>query len=214
MKQTPLHIADSQRRRSRTTRWLHLLLAAVIVHQMIMSAVMQVPNAQHHRLGNVWWKFHEYGGLGSFVILLLFWIWSVRRSASETGFGDWFPWFSVEKRAALWRDIGTYVRAARRLHLPAPGTTTPLAAMVQGLGLLLVSFMATSGTLTWISFNLGGDWPSRLHWIKQLHGELGNVVWYYLALHAGAAIAHECFGHRVLKPMAPLDDQSPTGPWG
>lgn len=206
MELTPPSIAISQRFRSRTTRWLHLLLAAVIVHQMVMSAVMQVPDPKRGHPGNVWWHFHEYGGLTAFLILLLFWLWSIRRSVGETGFGDWFPWFFTDRRVALWRDVGNYLHAARRLHLPVPGASTPLAAMVQGLGLLLVSFMATSGTLIWISLNLGGDWPARLHWIKQLHGALGNVVWYYLAIHAGAAIAHEFFGHRVLKPMSPLED--------
>jgi len=75
--------------------------------------------------------------------------------------------------------------------------------MVQGIGLLLVTVMSASGCLIWLSLQFGGDWPARLHWIKQLHGTLGNVVWYYLAIHAGAAIVHECFGHRVLKPMVP-----------
>ena len=202
---TSMQSSQGTRRRSVTTRWLHVLLAVVIVHQMVMSAIMQVPNPKRGHPGNVWWEFHEYGGLTSFAILLMFWIWSVRRNASETGFGDWFPWFSGEKRAALWRDIGDYLRAARRLRLPAPGSATPLAAMVQGLGLLLVTIMSTSGTLLWIGVNLGGDWPARVHWLKELHGALGNVVWYYLAIHAGAAIVHEFFGHRVLKPMSPLE---------
>lgn len=203
MKPTPPNIATKQRPRSRTTRWLHLLVAAVVVHQMIMSTLMQVPNVQHHRVGNVWWEFHEYGGLSSFVILLAFWLWSIKRSAAETGFGDWFPWFSADRRAALWCDIGDYLRAARKLRLPTPGAATPLAAMVQGLGLLLVTVMSISGCLIWLSLQLGGDWPVRLHWIKQLHGTLGNVVWYYLAIHAGAAVMHEFFGHHVLKPMLP-----------
>lgn len=203
MNPLPTDIAIGLRHRSRTTRWLHLLLAALVIHQMIMSAVMRVPNAQHHRVGNLWWLFHQAGGLGCFIVLLAFWLWSIIRSVDETGFGAWFPWFSADRRAALWRDTVDYLRAARQLRLPAPGATTPLAAMVQGLGLLLVTVMSTSGCLIWLGLQLGGDWPVRLHWIKQLHGTLGNVVWYYLAVHAGAAIAHEYFGHRVLKPMVP-----------
>lgn len=107
---------------------------------------MQVPNAQHHHAGNLWWQFHEADGLICFVILLLFW------------------------------------------------------------GLLLVSVLAATGTLFWIGAQLGGDWPARVHWARQLHGALGNLVWYYLALHAGAAVIYEFFGHRVLRPMVPLDD--------
>lgn len=77
--------------RSRLTRWLHLLLAVAIVHQMVMSTIMQLPNAAHGRPGNIWWPFHKFGGLTTFVILLLFWLWSFKRSAAETGFGAWFP---------------------------------------------------------------------------------------------------------------------------
>jgi len=121
----PTSSNTNRRRRSRTTRWLHLLVAAVIVHQMIMSALMQVPNAQRHRLGNLWWHFHEYGGLISFLILLAFWLWSIKRSSGETGFGDWFPWFSADSRTALWRDIGDYLRAARSAQRASCGCRRP-----------------------------------------------------------------------------------------
>lgn len=206
MKPKPPDPTVGLRRRSRTTRWLHLLLATLVVHQMIMSTLMQVPNAQHHRAGNLWWQFHEVGGLSCFVILLLFWVWSMARGARETRFGDWFPWFSSDSRAALWHDVGDYLRTAMRLRLPVPGAATPLASAVQGIGLLLVSVLAATGTLFWVGAQLGGDWPARVHWARQLHGALGNLVWYYLTLHAGAAVIHVFFGHRVLKPMAPLGD--------
>jgi len=204
MSATPANAVPAQRARSRRTRWLHLLLAAVIVHQMVMSAIMQIPNPRRGHPGNVWWDFHQYGGLTSFVILLAFWVWSLRRSAAETGFGDWFPWFSAARLRALWRDVTDYAVAIRRRRLPQPGVVTPLASMVQGLGLLLVTFMSVSGTLLWIAARLGGDWPSRAHALANLHGTLGNVVWYYLGIHAGAAVAHEFFGHRLLRPMSPL----------
>ena len=202
------HIEPIQAR-SRITRWVHLLLALIIVHQMVMSAVMQVPNLERGRSGNLWWSFHEYGGLGAFLIVLLFWGWSVVRDGRETGCGEWFPWFSAARRYALWQDICSYFRAALQLRLPAPESSTALPAAIQGIGLLLVTVLAASGTLFWLGGELGGGWPARFRWVEELHGALGNLVWYYLSVHVGAALIHEFFGHRILKPMSPFSRQSP-----
>lgn len=190
--------------RSRVRRWLHLLLAAVIVHQMVVSAVMEVPNPKHGHPGNLWWSFHEYGGLVAFAVVFLFWAASLVRTAAVTGPGAWFPWWSPIRLKALRDDAAGYLRAALRGRLPAPDDASPLAAAVQGLGLLLVSVMALTGTLWWLGRQLGGAWPTLGHWMIEIHGTLGNLVWYYLALHVGATLLHELFGHRVLRPMSPV----------
>lgn len=198
-------MATPTRTRNRATRWLHLLLAALIVHQMVMSAVMELPNPRRGHPGNLWWSFHEYGGLLTFSAIFLFWVLRVARQAGTTAWGEWFPWFSKVRLQALGQDILRYLHDGVRLRMPDPEGSNALPAAVQGVGLLLVSILAVTGTLWWLGRQLGGAWPARVHDLIEIHGVLGDAVWFYLALHVGAALLHEFFGHRILRTIAPTE---------
>lgn len=198
-------MATLTRTHNRATRWLHLSLAVLIVHQMVMSAVMQIPNPRRGHPGNLWWSFHEYGGLLTFSAVFLFWVFRVTRCASTTAWGEWFPWFSKIRRQAFGQDVQRYLQAAIHFRMADPEDSNALPAAVQGAGLLLVSILAATGTFWWIGKEFGGTWRNLAHVLIRIHGALGDVVWYYLALHVGAALLHEFFGHRVLRTIAPME---------
>ena len=67
-----------------TTRLLHLILAAAIIHQLFGSYVMHSPRPSG-RQGNFAFSLHEFVGLASVAILALFWLWIVVRR-KEHGF--------------------------------------------------------------------------------------------------------------------------------
>ena len=196
--------------RNHLTRWMHLFLAVLIVHQMVMSAVMEVPNPRRGHLGNLWWSFHEYGGLLTFSVVFLFWVFRITRQVGTTAWGEWFPWFSRARLRALWQDVLRYLHEAVHFRMAQPEESNALPAAVQGVGLLLVSILTATGTFWWISKGLGGTWQSLAHVLIRVHGILGDLVWYYLALHIGAALLHEFFGHRVLRTIAPIEGNHST----
>lgn len=193
------------RTRNRTTRWIHLLLAVLIIHQMVMSAVMEIPSPRRGHPGNLWWSFHEYGGLLTFSAVFLFWVLQITRRVGTTALEEWFPWFSRAHLQALKQDVLRYLHEVIRLRMPDPEESNALPAAVQGFGLLLVSVLAITGTLWWIGNQLGGTWLAFTRDLIEIHGVLGDMVWYYLALHVGAALLHEFFGHRILRTMSPLE---------
>lgn len=190
--------------RSRITKWIHLLLAVLIVNQMVMSLVMEPPNPRRGHAGNLWWFIHEYGGLVTFIAVCSFWAWGIVRRSGETPVSDWFPWFCARRREALVEDIVRHVHAILRWRLPDPESGSALPAAIQGLGLLLISALAVTGSAWWVTHQIFGV-TRAVHWLIKIHAIFGNLVWFYLGLHVGAALLHEFYGHRLLRTMSPLE---------
>jgi len=89
-------------RHSLTTRLLHLLLAAAILCQLADSQLMRVPRPGRPTpvgLEAAAFSVHEYVGLASLAIVVLFWLWLLLRRA-ETDPGALFPWLSARRPAA------------------------------------------------------------------------------------------------------------------
>ena len=175
-------------RHNLTTRFFHGALALAIVTQLITSLAMEGPDEES--AGDALFQLHRYAGLTAMALALGFWLVILGRRQG-TSFGALFPWFSGTRRAAVFRDIGHYLKALTRLHLPEPDVDGPLSSAVHGLGLLLMTAMALSGTLYFIQVNLGlhspepDDMPVML-----VHFALGNLVWVYLIAHASLAVLH------------------------
>ncbi len=122
-------------RHSLTSRFLHLLLAAAILCQLANSQLMRVPRPGRPTPVGVEaaaFSVHEYVGLASLAIVVLFWLWLLIRRA-ETDAGVLFPWFSARRLALLRDDIAEHLRCARRLRLPDPAATSGLASFARGV---------------------------------------------------------------------------------
>src|SRR5436305_14613872 len=107
-------------RHSLTSRFLHFLLAAAILCQLAASQLMRVPRPNRPPptgLEAAAFSVHEYVGLVSLAIVVLFWLWLLIRRA-ETDAGALFPWFSARRLALLRDDIVEHLRRARQLRLP------------------------------------------------------------------------------------------------
>ena len=180
------------------TRLLHAVLAVAVLHQLVVSIWMQAPRP--HRPENFAFELHEYGGLATFGIVLTFWIWVFWRRA-DTAPGALFPWFSQARRVAFIEDLRTALQGLRQLRLPEAVPQSPLANAVDGLGLLAVLAVATSGTGWWL---LETASPAAADLIREVHHALSTLVWIFLVGHAGIALLHELTGHPVLRRMFPF----------
>jgi cytochrome b561 len=182
----------------RFTRMLHVFLAVGIVAQLLVSEWMHHPKPD--KPGNFLFEVHQYLGMTLLGLLILHWLWSFVRGG-VVPLAQVFPWFSRDRRKALGADIRLYAQQMLKLNLPDASEPSPLAGAIQGIGLVVASIMALTGTL--IYFNVGANWTFApwLGFVKEIHEFLGPVMWAYLAVHAGAAVVHQLFGHRLITDM-------------
>lgn len=180
-------------KRSMFTKIVHGLLLIAVVHQLAVSLLMEGPRPG--RPADVFFTLHEYGGYSAFVVLSIFWLWSVVRRG-ETQLGALFPWFSSDRVKAVAADLRLHAIEFRRKRLPA-ADDRPLASAIHGLGLMTVTLMAITGILP----ATGLVSTAAAQWLISTHKLFANLMWAYLIAHAGLAMVHELVGERVLPKM-------------
>lgn len=182
----------------RFTRLLHLLIAAGITIQMLLTLVMVHPKPG--REANVFFEVHEILGVGLLGALVVHWLWSfVRRGPVPVA--QLFPWFSGERLQAVKDDAASYLRHLTDLSLPSAEEPSPLAGAIQGIGLVVATLLAITGTVILVYAVPGQKMVGWLHDVKEVHEALGPLMWGYLALHVGAGMLHQAAGHGVIGPM-------------
>ena len=184
---------------NRATRLLHAGLALAIVSQLLTSLAMQGPDDV--QAGDILFQVHRYSGLAATVLAFGLWLTILLRSRG-TEFGALIPWFSGRRLSALWQDVKVHGRAALKLRLPEHDPQAALPSAIHGLGLLLISAMATSGAVYFVQVALGlhSAEPDGML-AMTVHLALGNLVWAYLIAHAGLAVLHHLLRSMSLSTM-------------
>jgi hypothetical protein len=98
------------------TRVLHLLVAAGVTMQMLISQVMVYPKPG--RLPNSWYEIHETVGIGLLAAVSIYWLWIIARTLTRGEAMRLFPWFSPHLLGDLRDDVVETAQAALRLRLP------------------------------------------------------------------------------------------------
>lgn len=191
--------------RSITTRILHFLLLAIVIHQLIGSNFIERPLPGE--APELPYQLHTWVGIAGFIAVFAFWIWSLIRRG-ETSFSALIPWFSSAHRQALSADIRKHMRLLSAFRLP-DDDHGGLSSAVHGLGLLVVTAMATTGTLYYFVF----QGTSLGRFILEVHETLSALMWAYLIGHAALAVIHHLIGHPIFARMFwPLSDRSRSSP--
>ncbi|GBL46449.1 hypothetical protein SFMTTN_2263 [Sulfuriferula multivorans] len=183
---------------SRTTRILHSLIALTITFQLIVSLVMEHPANKRpmSQAGAFWFEWHEWVGLAAMAVLLVSWIYRLANFKRE-GQGQLFPWTNAAGRKALTTETGHFLT----LKWKALADTGPLAGTIHGLGLLIATAMAVTGSILYI-----GLWPDdvvtpNVHTMMEVHSTLATVMWIYLYGHVIIALWHQFAGHASIAKM-------------
>lgn len=138
---------------------------------------------------------HEFVGLATLGLIVLFWLNLMLRQVG-TDVGALFPWFSAQRRAALLAHAKVQLGSLARLRLPPYIEGSALASAVHGLGLLLITLMASTGAAWWL---LGSSPAGNI--FKEIHESFANFVWVFLIAHAGLAVLHHLRGEASLSHM-------------
>lgn len=186
---------DDVPKHSRTTKLFHAGLALTIIAQLASSQFMDPDE------GGDWiFQVHQYSGLIATVMVVGLWITTMAR-VRGTPLSMLVPWFSGARLSALWDDIKLHLSSLKRLQMPHYVAHAPFAAAVHGLGLLLMTAMAASGTLYYFVTTGDPDGPGLVHLAMLVHTTLANLVWAYLIAHAGVAFIHHFTQHMSLSEM-------------
>ena len=169
------------------TRIAHIGLALSVLTQLATSQVMKP--AEHGHAGNTFFTLHEYAGLAAFLFVLGFWAAATFRCRG-TEWGLLLPWLSGKRLAALWADAKAHLRSLARFRIPHYEPRSPFASAVHGLGLLLMTAMASTGTVYYF-INAGDpDAGGLVGLVIFVHTSLANLVWAYLVGHGALALIH------------------------
>lgn len=175
------------------TKLLHGVLALGVTFQLFVSLIMQVPRPGRTpaAMGLLWFHMHEWIGLATVAVIAVHWIYSAS-FAADAGFAHLFPW-SRAGRAAVRRDIRTLLAG----RLPE-GTGAGIAGLAHGFGLLVVSAMAISGLMLFLTFGHG---DAVAHKAAFLHSAVANFAWAYWYGHVGMALVHAARRDGVVRGM-------------
>lgn len=188
--------------RTLTTKLIHGSLLLAVTWQLLGSNLMERPRATTP--GNFFYEVHEWIGLATLAIVLVFWLWTALRRR-ETRLGALLPWFTAVGWRAVAADARAHWASLRALKLPDPVDDTPLASAVHGLGLLTALAMGASGGLLFLQTVPGGL-------VLEVHKIISNLMWAYVVAHAGLAVVHQLAGHGTLRRMLARDGGTRPGP--
>lgn len=188
----PGHPAHRHVMRSVATRVIHLLLLLSVVHQLVSSQFIERPFPGEP---NSWtFDLHQYVGLASLAVLAAFWGWVMIRRG-ETRLGRLLPWFSKARCRDVMSDGLTQLRRLGRGRAPDDADGA-LSSAVHGLGLLVVTAMAVSGTVYFLA-----DGTAWAHDAMAIHKLLAKATYAYLFGHAGLALLHHFLGSDIFSRM-------------
>ncbi|MGR3572684.1 cytochrome b/b6 domain-containing protein [Brevirhabdus sp.] len=191
---------------SRLTRLAHMGLALAVILQLLTSLVMVAPAPDAN--GNWYFEVHEYSGLTAFAFMLLFWFAVLWRNKGTT-WGRLLPWFSAARLKDVWQDTKLYFKCLKRFRLPEYEPSQPLPSAVHGLGLLLITAMAVSGTTYYFVNNGNPDAGGLVGVVMFVHLTLANLVWAYLIGHSSLAVLHHFTQDMSLTEMWSLKKDVP-----
>ncbi|PWW04042.1 cytochrome b561-like protein [Hoeflea marina] len=180
------------------TRLAHASLATAIILQLASSQFMRHPRGATP--GDWLFSVHEYVGLFALLAAFGFWLaMAARRRGISAGL--LFPWLSGSRIGAVWTDIKIHLRSLMKLRLPPYEDDAPLASAVHGLGLLLMTFMALTGTIYFIGELNDATQSAFVRLDKEAHELFANLVWAYLIGHAALAVLHHYLSNLSLGEM-------------
>ncbi|MEC9196718.1 MAG: cytochrome b/b6 domain-containing protein [Pseudomonadota bacterium] len=195
-------------RHSGLTRLAHGALALAIITQLASSQFM-IPE-EPGKVANSAFEVHEYGGLAAFAFMLVFWLALTTRQFG-TAPATLFPWFSGDRLSALWADTKSHAASIMRLKVPPYEPASALAGAIHGLGLIIATLMAASGTLYYFVNAGDPDGGGLVALAMNVHRTFGNLAWAYLILHATTGVIYHYASDMSLRDMWSVRGHSQKG---
>jgi cytochrome b561 len=186
------------------TKILHWLIASMILVQLLSEEFMKRPKPGRIRTDEqeLFFEIHEWFGVILLVVVLLRFVFVIGRN-------EWsklFPWITAEGCKGMVAELKE-VPGWLLGKLRDAGEEDYLAKTVHGLGLLLALALGMTGTVLFAGMNPDGSMGDVVHFFKETHEVLGELLWIYMIGHISMALLHQLMGHRSLQRIFSLKDQ-------
>lgn len=138
---------------------------------------------------------HSWLGIALAAALALRILWGIS-GPRHARFSQWVPC-----TAARLKLVGEDLFGLLALRLPRRPAHQGLAGLVQVFGLAAFAWMALTGLPLYFFSMPEGQESGVLGVLEDLHEAGEGLIWGYLALHVGAALAHALAGHDEWRDM-------------
>lgn len=169
------------------SRLIHLVLAGAGVGAALTGELAED--------GGFGFSLHAWLGIALAAALALRVAWGAAGPAAAR-FSHWVPY-----TAARLRLVGEDLLGLLALRLPRRPAHQGLAGLVQAFGLAAFAWMALTGLPLYFLESPGEDAGGLWGALEELHEAGEGLVWVYLGLHVGAAVAHGLAGHGEWREM-------------
>jgi cytochrome b561 len=181
------------------TRLTHLLIAVLIIGQLFSIYAIE-EKFFTAPIRTFLWSVHKYGGITVFFVLFSFWIHILKRHQG-TSITELFPWVSLTALKNLIKDIIVYFKQMIQFKIPEHTTPSPLASAIHGVGIIIMSIMATTGVHRYIVYEFSITKTPLIKYISSLHHVFADYAWIYLGLHVSVALINHLFNKQKLSAM-------------
>ncbi len=185
---------------NRTARLLHLAIMLTILMQLISEQLMKVPKPGESvtSIEAMFLNLHEWNG---FIVLALVVFYLMYLSDSSDDWKRLFPWLCTSGWKGLWQEIRYDILGWLKGHLKEPTEAHYIAGTVHGLGILLAIALGSTGIMIFMGLTSSGEMNEEIKLLRELHEDLGTLMWIYIFGHAGMALLHQLKGHNTLREM-------------
>ena len=181
------------------TRLLHSIFAILIIIQLF--SIYAIDNRFFTKpIRTFLFDIHKYGGLVTFAVLFLFWIFAFKRHQG-TPVSELFPWLSRKALCDLLSDIIHHMKSILKFEMPVHTNPAPLASAIHGLGVIIMSVMATTGVHRFIVYQFSIEKTPIIKFFSGLHHVFADYAWIYLILHVSVAIINHISKRQALSEM-------------
>ncbi|MFT6084697.1 MAG: cytochrome b561 [Dasania sp.] len=181
------------------TRLLHSIIALLIIVQL--ATIFFIDNQFFSKsISTNLFAIHKYSGITSFVILFLFWVTLFKRHQG-TSVQKLFPWFSLSALKNFKDAFTQSLSLAWQRKMPNHAITSPLSSAFHGLGIIIMSIMATTGVFRFIVYEYAITKTPLVEFIRSLHHVFGDYAWIYLGIHAAMALINHITRTQKLSDM-------------
>jgi cytochrome b561 len=193
---------------NRTTRLLHLTIMLSVLLQLLSEQLMKVPKPGEsvQTYEAIFLNLHEWNG---FVVLGLAVFYIMYLTDDSDDWKRLFPWASTSGCKGLWQEIRHDMPGWLTGQLKTPDEAHHIAGTVHGLGILLAIALGSTGIMIFMGLESSGEMNEDIKLLRELHSDLGTLMWFYIFGHAGMAIMHHVKGHSLLREMFSLKADKP-----
>lgn len=171
---------------------LHFAFASCVIIQLLSSLEMRRPYRGHDitTFEATAFRIHSYSGVTATLLVLAYWFWIIFYSRQTLK--HLFPFLSHEGLKEILSDLIGLLH----FKLPNAALAGGLPGFVQGLGLLLVSFVGLCGSFLFFTLPDTHSVPPLIDLVKETHGFFAPWMWWYLGGHLGMATLHRFISYR------------------